>query len=89
MALNKQKLALAAASTFGLAYTACALFVIVAPDLAIRLVGWLFHLLNVEQFAGDVAITLGAFIGGLVEVVVYSYLVAWLFAWFYNRFNRA
>ena len=89
MALNKQKLALAAASTFGLAYTVCALFVVVAPDLAIRLIGWLFHLLNVEQFAGDVAITSGAFIGGLVEVVVYSYLVAWLFAWFYNRFNRA
>lgn len=89
MELKKGKLALAAAATFGVAYVVCAIFVILWPDFSIQLVGWLFHLLNVEQFAGDVAITPGAFIGGLVEVIVYSYLVAWLFAWFYNRFNRA
>ena len=86
MALNKQKLALASAATFGTAYIVCALFVVIAPNLAVRLTGWLFHLLNVEQFAGDVTVTAGGFIGGLVQVLVYSYLVAWLFAWFYNRF---
>ncbi|MBI2013158.1 MAG: hypothetical protein HYS88_01790 [Candidatus Colwellbacteria bacterium] len=86
MTLNRQKLALASAATFGVAYVVCVLFVIVAPDLAIRFTGWLFHLLNVEQFAGDVAVTAGGFIGGLVQVVVYAYLIAWLFAWFYNRF---
>ena len=89
MELKKGKLALAAAATFGVSYVVCALFVIVAPDLALRLVGWLFHLLNVEQFAGEVAITAGAFAGGLVQVLIYSYLVAWLLAWFYNRFSRA
>ncbi len=87
MEIKKGKLALASAATFGVAYLICALFVIIAPDLAIRLTGWLFHLLNVEQFAGDVAVTAGGLIGGLVQVVIYAYLIAWLFAWFYNRFS--
>ncbi len=89
MTLNRQKLALASAATFGVAYLVCAVFVIVAPDFALQLLGWVAHIVNVDKFAGDVAITFGGVVVGLIEVVVYAYLVAWLFAWFYNRFTRA
>lgn len=86
MEIKKGKLALASAATFGTAYLVCAAVVLVAPDFALKLFGWLFHLVNLEQFTGGVEVTIGSLIGGLVEVVVYAYLVAWLFAWFYNRF---
>ena len=86
MALNKQKLALASAATFGVAYTVCAVLVMVAPDFALQLLGWVAHIVNVDKFAGDVAITFSGLVAGLIQVLVYTYLVAWLFAWFYNRF---
>ena len=86
MTLNRQKLALASAATFGVAYIVCAVFVIVAPDFALRLLGWVAHIVNVDKFAGDTAITFGGLIAGLIQILVYTYLVAWLFAWFYNRF---
>lgn len=89
MALNKQKLALASAATFGVVYIVCAVFVIVAPDFALQLLGWVTHIVNVDKFAGDVAITPGGLAAGFIQILVYAYLVAWLFAWFYNRFSRA
>lgn len=86
MALNKQKLALASATTFGVAYVVCVAFVALWPGFSLQLFGYLFHLIDVNKFVGGMSITFGGVIAGLIEVVVYAYLTAWLFAWFYNRF---
>ena len=86
MELNKNKFALAAAHTMGLVYVVCAVFVALWLDLALRLFGWLVHLVNVDKFAGDIAITFGGFVAGLLQAVVYSYIGAWLIAWLHNKF---
>ena len=87
--LDANRLASSAAIAGGIAYAVCAAAVALAPDLTLRLVGWLAHVLNVEQFASDVGVTPGAFLLGLLEVVVYAYLVTLLFAATYNRLGRA
>lgn len=85
MELQKNKFAMAGAGVMGIVYVVCAIFVALWPDFAMRLFGWLVHLVNVDKFAGDVAITAGGFIIGLVQILVYTYVVAWLFAWLHNR----
>lgn len=89
MELNKQKFALAAGAAMGVAYVVCAVFVALWPEFSLQLFGWLVHLVNVDTFAGDVGITFGGFVGGLLQSVVYTYAGFWLFAWFYNRLVRS
>jgi len=84
MEFDKGKFSFAAALTVGIVYVVCALVVVAAPDVAFTLLGWIAHLVNVEKFAADVAVTATGFIGGLAQTVVYSYVIAWLFAWLYN-----
>lgn len=67
-------------------YVVCAVFVAMWPGFALQLFGWFAHLVNVDKFAGDVAITFDGFILGLIQVVVYTYIGAWLIAWLYNKF---
>lgn len=80
MELNKNKFAQAAAVTMGAWYIICAAFVALAPDLAARLFSWMVHLVNVEAGIGFP----GA-IYGFIEVVVLTYLTAFIFAWLHNR----
>ena len=84
MELNALKFARAAALTAGAAYVVCVLFVAAAPDLALRFLGWLVHLTNVEQFVGF-SVTFGGAVLGLLPILFYSYFGAWLFAFLYNR----
>lgn len=85
MKLDTKKFAMAAAGTMGIVYVACAAFVSVLPDFSLKLLGWLVHLVNVDKFAGDVHVTLGGFIIGLVQAVAYTYFFALVFGWLYNR----
>jgi len=89
MKLNIQKFSLAAAVAMGVIYAVCAAFVAAWPDFSLKLLGWLVHLVNVEKFAGDVAITLIGFVIGLAQIVVYTYIGAWIFAWLHNRFMQS
>lgn len=88
MELNKNKFSMAAAGTMGAIYIICAVFVMLWPDFALRLFGWLVHLVNVDKFAGDVQITIGGFLGGLAQILVYTYLSAWIFSWLHNKFVK-
>ncbi len=87
--INTRGFAKAAAGIMGLVYVVCAIFVVLWPDFALRLFGWLVHLVNVDKFAGDVKITTGGLIAGLAQVVIYSYIVAWLVAWLHNKFCKS
>ena len=88
MKLDANKFSLAAAGTMGIVYVICAVFVILLPDFALQLFGWLVHLVNVEKFAGDVQITALGFIFGFLQAVVYAYIGALLFAWLHNKFLK-
>lgn len=85
MELNKQKFSLAATITMGIAYVICAVFTALLPDVALKFLGWMVHIVNVEKFAGGVEVTFGGFILGLLPVLFYTYLVSYLFAWLYNK----
>lgn len=86
MELQKHQFSLAAATTFGIMYVICAVFTALWPDAALKLLGWVAHIVNVDKFAGGVEVTLGGVAVGLLEIVVYSYASAYLFASLYNRF---
>ena len=88
MKLDIQKFSLAAALTMGVIYAVCAVFVALWPDFAMQLFGWLVHLVNVDKFAGDVQITALGFIFGLLQILIYTYFVALIFAWLHNKFLK-
>ena len=88
MKLNIQKFSLAAALTMGVIYVVCTVFVILWPDFALQLFGWLVHLINVDKFAGDIQLTTLGFIIGLLQAMIYTYLVALLGAWLHNKFQK-
>lgn len=79
---------MAAAGTMGIVYVVCAAFVAFWPDFSLKLFGWLVHLVNVEKFAGDVVVTAVGFTWGLVQIIVYTYVGAWIFARLHNRFMK-
>ncbi|MFA6136335.1 MAG: DUF5676 family membrane protein [Candidatus Paceibacterota bacterium] len=81
--IHKNGFARAAALVMGGIYALCAIFVALWPGLGLKLFGYLTHLVNLNTAA---KVTLGGFIIGLLEVLVYTYVVAWLIAWLHNRF---
>lgn len=86
--IDASKFSLAAAATMGIVYIVCAIFVVLWPDFALQLFGWLVHLVNVDKFAGDVQITALGFIVGLLQAVIYTYVGAWVFVWLHNKFLK-
>lgn len=82
------RVALAAAATMGIAYVVCAAAFMAAPQLTLQWVGWLFHFVNVDAFAGAVEITPVTLLSGFVQSLVYTYLIAILFCGVYNGFSR-
>ncbi len=87
MEIKTQKFALAAAETAAILYVACAVFVAIAPELAMTLLGWLAHVTNIETLAAR-SVTMSGVAYGLIQVVVYMYVSVTLFAWLYNRSVR-
>ena len=88
MKLDTNKFSLAAAITIGFIYILCVIFVALWPDFALQLFGWLVHLVNVDKFAGDVQITAIGLVFGLLQILVYTYLGALIFAWLHNKFLK-
>lgn len=84
--INKNGFALAASGVMGGLYVLRAAFIALWPEFSLQLFGWLIHLVDVEKFAGDVAITFGGFLAGLAQSVIYAYIGAWLVAWLHNKF---
>lgn len=87
MKFETNKFAMAAAATLGAVYTVCAAIVLVAPGAAATLLGWVFHIVNLETIIAATTITLGGFVLGLVQILAYAYIIAFVFAYFYNSFT--
>lgn len=87
MKLHAQKFALAATITMGIAYAICAAFTALNPNLAMKFLGWIIHLTNVDKFT-TIEVTLGSFIASLVPILAYTYVGTYLFASLYNRFMQ-
>ncbi|MBI2573854.1 MAG: hypothetical protein HYV78_00445 [Candidatus Wildermuthbacteria bacterium] len=87
MELNTKKFALALAKVMGVWYVLCATLVALAPELGLKLFGWMIHLVNLESVV-NAGVTATGFVAGLVEVAALAYATAWAFAWLYNRSLR-
>ena len=85
MRLNLQKFSLWSAAAAGAVYSVCTLFVALWPASSTKLMGWLFHLSSPETVFGTMRVTLTGYVGALVEVIIYSYIVSLIFAWIFNR----
>lgn len=85
MKFHEQKLALAATIIMGATYAICTAFTAINPDLAMRFLGWIIHLTNVEKFT-SIEVTIGGFIAGIIPILAYTYFGTYLFASLYNRF---
>ena len=88
MNIDQNKFSLAIAGTFGVMYVLCVALVALAPAVALKLLGWVTHIVNVDKFAGDVEITVVGLIIGLVQILAYSYFAAWLFSFLYNLLTK-
>lgn len=85
MRLNLQKFSLLSAAAAGAVYSVCTLFVALWPGASTKLMGWLFHLANPEAVFGSMRVSLTGYLGALVEVVIYSYVVSLIFVWIFNQ----
>ena len=88
MRLNLQKFSLLSAAAAGIAYSVCTLFVALFPVASTTLMGWLFHLTSPDAVFGSMRVSLTGYIGALIEVVIYSYVVSLIFVWIFNRSVR-
>ncbi|MEK6823332.1 MAG: DUF5676 family membrane protein [Nanoarchaeota archaeon] len=71
--------------TSGIVYALCAAFVVSAPQAALAFFNDWFHGIKLDAvFTGAASITWVTFIRGLVEVMVFAYVVGAIFAWTYN-----
>ncbi len=80
MELNKSKFALAAAKVMGVWYVICAFFVALWPELALKLFSWIVHLVNLEA-----GMSFPEVIYGFIEIIILTYITAYVFAWLHNR----
>lgn len=85
MQLNATKLANAVTLTALVLYAACTLFVAVAPDAAMAIAAGMTHVPGLGSALGRVEVTLGGFLLGLIPLLVYAYVGAYLVAAVYNR----
>lgn len=83
--VNSNKFALNAAGVFSAVYVACALFVTVFPEVSLNLMSALTHLDLGGVFGGKMRVTLSGFASGLIQVLLYSYVIAHLIAWVLNK----
>jgi len=79
MELNKNKFAFAAAEVLAIWYLVCALLVAMAPSLAVKLFGWMVHLVDLKP-----DVTFPEVIYGFVEVTILTYITAYAFAYLHN-----
>ena len=82
--LNAKRVALSLAVVSAVLYIVCVLLIAVAPDFTINLFSNLFHGIDITQIA-NTSISFGSTLLGLIEIIIYTLIAGWLFAWMYNK----
>ena len=88
MRLQTKKFGLAAAGTGAILYIACAVLVAIAPEFAVKSFAYLFHGITLETLATPDTMAAGRVLIGLIQVIIYTYLLGWIFAGLYNKLTR-
>lgn len=85
MQLNAAKLAGAVTAATLILYVVCTLFVALAPEASMAIAAGAMHIPGLGDALGDIEVTLGGFLLGLIPLLVYAYVGAYLVAVLYNR----
>jgi len=82
--LNPKRVALSLAIMVSILYIVCALLVAIAPDFTTKLFSNLFHGIDITEIA-TTNISFGSTSLGLIQIIIYTLIAGWLFAWIYNK----
>ncbi len=82
--LRRMEHAMAAGAIMGVWYVICATLVALMPSLAMKLFSYMVHLVNLEAGVSGFPEA----IYGFIEVIVLTYVTAYVFAWLHNRFMK-
>ena len=85
MKLNKQRFALRSALVMGGLYVLCTAFVALFPVFAMKLTAAMFHMVEISKSAGSFQVTFSNFVLGIIPLLFYTYILAWLFAWIFEK----
>jgi hypothetical protein len=88
MQLQSKKIALAAAGTGAVLYLGCAIFIAIAPGFSVNLFNYLLHGISFDTIRTPETMTVGRVLIGLIQVIIYTYLLGWIFAGLYNKLTR-
>lgn len=67
-------------------YVVCGIALVIFPAGTMGFFNYIFHGIDLSKIATK-TVTLSGFIIGSVEVFFYTYVVGFLFAYFYNKFE--
>ncbi|MDP3888942.1 MAG: DUF5676 family membrane protein [bacterium] len=85
MKLNTHAFAFASSITASLWFLICAALMFMWPDRMLQLTAPLFHMSSFVLFQPFIQITLMNVISGAIQWFIYTYLIAFTFAFSYNR----
>ncbi len=88
MKLNQKAIGSALAIVTALVSVVCVVFIKILPAQTMNFFGWLIHMNRLADLVGPREVTLGGSIAGIVTFSVAAYLLGWLFAALYNKFNQ-
>ncbi|MEK6825094.1 MAG: DUF5676 family membrane protein, partial [Nanoarchaeota archaeon] len=83
MKLNAKRVGSTLAIVGGIISLACLLLIAIFKESAVAFFGYIFHGIDMSQIAVSEIAWVGALIG-VVEVVVLSFVIGWLFTKIYN-----
>ena len=82
--INANNVGLALSGVMGVLSVVCALLLVLIPGFTLNFFSNIFHGIDITQIA-KTSVTFGEFLIGLVEVLIGSYLIGWVFAKMYNK----
>lgn len=83
--LNPKIAAKSLAITSGIVYLICALLVTIAPRITLNIFSYMFHGIDLTKIAMMPTLGLETILG-LIEIIIVTYFIGWLFAKIYNYF---
>ena len=84
---NAHKLALAASGTVGIFHIVCSALTALWPETSLNLMADMIFSTG-EKMMPFLTLTWGIFFSSLIQSVVYTYIMVYVFGWMYNKMTK-
>ena len=88
MKFNVNRFSVAASAAMSVMYIACAIYTYIFPASSLNLSASYLLMSNLSLFAPYLQVSLSNVISGLLQTFVFTYVTAFIFAWFYNKMGK-